>query len=331
MNLGSPDSTGTADVRRYLNEFLMDGRVIDSPYLSRLLLVKGIITPFRAPKSAEAYRSVWTKEGSPLVVITRQQKEALQQVMSEPVVIAMRYGNPSMKAAYEELLRIAPQVEEVVLLPLYPHYAMSSYETAVEHAREVHKDSSYKFNISFVPPFYNHPAFIKALADSIRPYLSNTTHFLFSYHSIPERHIHKSDITGGHCLRSADCCTTPSPAFNFCYRHQCFVTTQLVVEALGLPADRYSVSFQSKLGRSEWLKPATTMRMDQLPQEGVKDLAVICPAFVSDCLETLEEIAIREKENFMKAGGTSFVYIPCVNTQQQWISAMRELIMETLA
>lgn len=326
MNLGSPDSTSVGDVRTYLNEFLMDGRVIDSPYLWRAILVKGIITPFRAPKSAEAYESIWTKDGSPLVHITRQQQQQLQQIIDEPIAIAMRYGNPNMASAYDELRTQYPDMEEVILLPLYPHYAMSSYETAVEHAREVHKKGKYPFRISFVPPYYNDPAYIAAMADSIRPYWDGKSHLLFSYHSIPERHIIKSDVTGSHCLRSADCCTTNSEAHKYCYRHQCYATTQLIVDLMGIPADQYSVSFQSKLGRSEWLKPATTARMEQMPGEGIKDLLVVCPSFVSDCLETLEEIAIREKENFIKAGGQSYTFIPCMNTQPSWINAMAHLL-----
>ena len=327
MNLGSPDSTKVKDVRKYLNEFLMDERVIDSPYLVRSMLVKGIITPFRAPKSAEAYESIWTKDGSPLVSITMQLRAAVEKDMNEPVEVAMRYGNPNMKAAYDALLKKHPQLEEVVLVPLYPHYAMSSYETAVEHAQKVHKAEKYPFSIRVVPPFYNDANYIEALAESMRPYLANSKgHLLFSYHSIPERHIQKSDITGSHCLRSPNCCEMPSEAHKYCYRHQCFVTTKLVTEYLGIPKEQYSVSFQSKLGRSEWLKPSTTLRMMEMPQEGIKELTVVCPSFVSDCLETLEEIAIREKENFIEAGGESYNFIPCMNVQPRWVKAVGQLI-----
>ena len=327
MNLGSPDSTSVKDVRNYLKEFLMDARVIDSPYLIRTILVKGIITPFRAPKSAEAYEAIWTKEGSPLVVITKHLKEALQKEITEPVEVSMRYGNPTMKNAYDNLQAKYPALEEVVLVPLYPHYAMSSYETAVAHAENIHKKGKYPFRISVVKPFYNDSGYIAALAESIKPYLANNPgHLLFSYHSIPERHIHKSDVTGNHCLKTANCCETPSPAHAHCYRHQCFVTTKLVTEYLGLTKDKYSVSFQSKLGRSEWLKPSTTLRMEEMPKEGIKNLLVVSPAFVSDCLETLEELAIREKENFLKAGGESFTFIPCMNTNPAWVKALADLV-----
>jgi len=329
MNLGSPDSTEVKDVKRYLDEFLMDERVIDSPWLLRTILVKGIITPFRSAKSAEAYKEIWTKDGSPLVHITRQLRDEFSKTTDAPVVIAMRYGNPGIAYAYEELLRIAPGVEEVVLLPLYPHYAMSSFETAVVQAQEIHKKRGYGFSIKVVQPFYGHPAYIAAMAESMRPYVEgNNHHILFSYHSIPEKHIHLRDSTGSHCLRSGNCCTTASPSHSVCYRHHCYETTRLVAAALGLPAERYSVAFQSKLGRAEWLKPATTTRMEQMPAEGIKDLIVVCPSFVSDCLETLEEIAIREKENFMNAGGQSYTYIPCMNIQPRWVEAVGTLVSE---
>jgi ferrochelatase len=327
MNLGSPDSVQVKDVRKYLQEFLMDERVIDTPYLWRYVLVKGIITPFRAPKSAEAYAAIWGKEGSPLVAITMRQQKALQALIPEPVEVAMRYGNPKMKAAYDTLAAKYPALEEVVLLPMYPHYAMSSYETAVVQAETVHRKGKYPFGIKIVPPFYNDPGYISALAESIRPYLRPGGHLLFSYHSIPERHIMKSDVTGNHCLKSADCCQTASPAHKHCYRHQCFATMQLVTALLGMEVGSYSISFQSKLGRSEWLKPSTTLRMEQMPKEGIKNLAVVCPSFVADCLETLEEIDIRERDNFIKAGGESFTFVPCMNVQERWVEAMKNLVV----
>lgn len=202
MNLGSPDSTSVKDVRKYLKEFLMDERVIDIPYLARFFLINGIIVPFRAPKSAEAYSTIWTKEGSPLVVLTKQLQQALQAKIDEPVAIAMRYGNPTPKAAFDELQKNNPDLEEVLAIPLYPHYAMSSFETAVESAKEVYNKNKYGFKLTFFPPFYNEPNYITALAENIRPYLQKEhDHILFSYHGIPGRHIRKSDTTGNHCLK----------------------------------------------------------------------------------------------------------------------------------
>ncbi len=329
MNLGSPDSTATADVKKYLNQFLMDERVIDIPYLLRLLLIKGIIVPTRAPKSAEAYKTIWTDKGSPLVETTRQLQHALQQQVDIPVEIAMRYGNPTAKDGFDNLLKRQPGLQEVIAVPLYPHYAMSSYETAVEHAKEIHKKNNYSFSLEFVKPYYNNADYINALAERMRPYTNKEyDHILFSYHGVPQRHIRKSDITGCHCLKTENCCEVASPAHDFCYRHQCFTTTNLVTEKLGIPKNKFSISFQSRLGKG-WLEPFTDIRLEQMPKEGIKKLLIICPAFVSDCLETLEEIEMRGRESFMEAGGESYEMIPCLNVEPLWVGALKGMIRES--
>ena len=323
MNLGSPDSTRVPDVRRYLNEFLMDERVIDKPWLLRALLVRGIIVPFRAPKSAEAYKSIWTAEGSPLIVISNQLRAALEKEIGEPVAIAMRYGNPSPKAAFDGLIEKYPDLEEVVAIPMYPHYAMSSYETAVEYAKEQYKKGGYPFRLTMIDPYYRDEDYIEALAESMRPYLQEEfDQVLFSYHGVPERHIYKGDVTGSHCLKKEGCCDQPSPAHEFCYRHQCWTTTKLVTERLGIPGEKWGFSFQSRLGRDPWLQPYTAARLAELPGEGVKKVVVACPAFVSDCLETLEEIAGEGKDIFLHAGGEKFTMIPCLNVHPLWVKAL---------
>jgi len=328
MNLGSPDSTDVKDVRKYLKEFLMDERVIDVPYAVRFILINGIIVPFRAPKSAEAYKSVWTKEGSPLVSFTKQLQKALQLKVSQPVEVAMRYGNPTPQQAFDNLQKNNPDLEEVLAIPLYPHYAMSSFETAVESAKEVHQKNNYPFKLDFLKPFYNEPHYINALAENIRPYLQNQhDHILFSYHGVPGRHIRKSDTTGSHCLATPNCCDVASPAHAHCYRHQVFTTTRLVMEKLNIPTDQYSISFQSRLGKG-WLQPFTDIRLLKMPKEGIKKLLILCPAFVSDCLETLEEIDMRGKEEFLKAGGETFTMIPCLNTNAQWVDVIKNWVNE---
>lgn len=329
MNLGSPDSTAVSDVRKYLHEFLMDKRVIDYPWLFRKLLVDGVIVRTRAPKSAEAYKSIWWKEGSPLIVLTKKLQSALQEQLPIPVEIAMRYGNPDMKSAYDRLYKDNPDLEEVLLVPLYPHYAMSSYETAVVHAVQEHARGKYPFGIHILQPYYNDPAYIDALASSVKPFLAEPyDHMLFSYHGVPERHILKGDITGTHCLKSADCCSVDSPAHAKCYRHQVLETTRLTAEKLGLAAGKYSVTFQSRLGRDKWLEPYTAATLETLPAKGIKRLVMACPAFVSDCLETLEEIAVEGKKSFLDAGGESFTVIPCLNTDAQWINALTGWVSE---
>jgi ferrochelatase len=265
-----------------------------------------------------------------LIVHTVHLQKALQSRIEEPVEIAMRYGNPTPGDAYEALLRKLPDLKEVIVLPLYPHYAMSSYETAVEYMKEVYNKKKYSFKLSFIPPFYNEENYLNALAENIRPYLAQKhDHILFSYHGIPERHIRKSDVTGCHCLQSENCCETPSPAHEFCYRHQVKTTTKLVTEKLGIPKDKYSISFQSRLGKG-WLTPFTDFRLAEMPKEGIKNLLILCPAFVSDCLETLEEIAMRGKEIFMLAGGESFTMIPCLNTHPLWVDAVEGYMRERI-
>jgi ferrochelatase len=328
MNLGSPDSTQVKDVKKYLNEFLMDGRVIDYPYLFRLLLVRGIIVPFRAAKSSKAYQTIWTKDGSPLIIFTKQLQKTLQERLAESVEIAMRYGNPSMESAYNKLLEKNSDLDEAILIPMYPHYAMSSYETAVEHAKNIHRKKKYPFKINFIKPFYNEPDYINALAENIKPFLQNEyDHILFSYHGVPERHIYKSDITKEHCLKVESCCAVDSLAHKQCYRHQCLRTMNLVTQKLTIPREKFSYSFQSRLGKG-WLQPFTDIRLEEMPKEGIKKLLIICPAFVSDCLETLEEIAERGKEAFLHAGGESFIMIPCLNVQPAWVQTINKWVKE---
>ncbi len=331
MNLGSPDSTSRRDLRKYLHQFLMDKRVMDYPYLKRRFLVDALIIPFRASKSAAAYQTIWWEEGSPLIVLTRKLREALGRVLPVPIAIAMRYGHPSTEGGFESLLAEAPSLEEVILFPLYPHYAMSSYETAVALAREVWRRRKYRFSIRTVAPFFDHPAYITALSESIRPFLDQDfDQLLFSYHGLPERHLRKTDPTHAHCLASPDCCQVDSPAHARCYRHQVITTTRLVTGQLGIPKGKTGLSFQSRLGRDPWLEPSTVRRLAELPAEGVKRLLVVCPAFVSDCLETLEEIAEEGKHTFMAAGGNSFQLIPCMNTHPSWVNAIPEILRTLL-
>jgi len=258
--------------------------------------------------------------------LSQQLQQAIQQQLQDPVVLAMRYGKPSPRTAYEELIQKVPGLEEVVLLPLYPHYAMSSYETAVEYAREIHRKKKYAFRLTVIEPFYNNPDYLDALSASLRPHLQQEyDHVLFSYHGIPERHILKSDVTGKHCLQSNDCCEVSSEAHHRCYRHQCLDTTRKVSERLSIPTGKYSFSFQSRLGKDPWLEPYTVVRLEQMPKEGIKKLVILCPAFVSDCLETLEEMGIEGREVFLHAGGESFTQVPCLNIHPLWVKAAAKL------
>ncbi len=329
MNLGSPDSTSVRDVKKYLNEFLMDERVIDIPAWIRKILVKGIIVPFRSPKSAKAYQSIWTPEGSPLINLTYQLKEAVHAFTQIPVEVCMRYGNPTPQQTFDSIQKKYPTCNEVILFPLYPHYAMSSYETAVVYAQQVHHQQQYNFKLTTIPVFYEHPAYIHALSKSIEPYLKNNyDQIIFSYHGIPERHVKKTDTTKCHCLQQNNCCGTSSQAHTTCYRHQVFTTTAAVVSTLNIPYGKYQTTFQSRLGSDAWLKPYTADTLQQLPKKGIKKLIIVCPAFVSDCLETIEEIGEEGKEIFLEAGGESYTVIPCLNTKPLWIKAINTIINE---
>lgn len=322
VNLGSPDSPSVPDVRRYLNEFLMDGRVIDVAWPIRRFVV-GMILIKRPHESGEAYEKIWTKDGSPLVVSSRNVQKLLQARVSVPVELAMRYQNPSIESAVKKLADKG--VTETLLIPLFPHYAMSSYETAVVRVEEVAKKLAPQMKLTVQPPYYDHPDYIEALVASAKDYLKDYDHLLFSYHGIPERHLHKSDPTGCHCLKVENCCEVASPAHATCYRAQCFATTREFVRLAGVPKEKYSVSFQSRLGKDPWLKPYTDYELARLPNEGKKRMLVICPAFVSDCLETIEEIGMRGCEEFMAGNGKEFTRIPCMNEHPAWVAALEKM------
>jgi protoporphyrin/coproporphyrin ferrochelatase len=323
LNLGSPDSPSPADVRRYLAEFLMDGRVLDVPWLIRFFVVHLGILPSRSHLSAEAYGKIWTPEGSPLVVMGRRVQAGLQPRVNLPVELAMCYRHPGIDAALERLRDQG--VTELLLIPLFPHYAMSSYETAVVRAKERLVAVAPGMTLRVQPPFYDDPDYIRAMAGHAENFLRQEyDHLLFSFHGLPERHLRKSDPTGRHCLASPDCCNTPSAAHATCYRAQCFKTVASFVKLAGVT--KYSVAFQSRLGREPWLKPYTDELLASLPSTGVRRLLVICPSFVADCLETLEEIGIRGRRTFLDAGGTDLTLLPCLNDHPLWLDALEKMV-----
>lgn len=325
VNLGSPDSPSVSDVRKYLREFLMDGRVLDAPYPIRFGVVHLAILPSRPKLSAEAYQKIWLKEGSPLVVTSKRVQGELQKQVRVPVELAMRYQSPSVETAVCNL--VAQNVDELLLIPLFPHYAMSSFETAVEHVKRVLAREAAHISLTVKPPYYDDPDYIAALVASAKVFPhENYDHFLFSFHGIPERHLRKSDPTGCHCLAVKDCCFTPNSAHATCYRAQCFKTVQAFVRQAGVPAGKHSVAFQSRLGRDPWLTPYTDKELERFASIGVKRLLVICPAFVSDCLETIEEIGIRGRESFLHSGGKQLDLIPCLNEHPLWLAALKKWV-----
>lgn len=318
LNLGSPDSTKVPDVRRYLREFLSDPRVLDVNPILRAIVLNLFILPFRPRKSAAAYSTVWTEEGSPLIVTSKKQRDLLAAKVDVPVHLAMRYGQPAVPDVMKRI--VADGTEELFLVPLYPHYAMSSYETAVVQAMDEVAKQKPEMKVTLLQPYYNDPEYIGALADATAPHLEHGYDALvFSYHGVPERHLRKSDPSHAHCLTVPDCCHCANPAHATCYRHQCVRTMELLVERLGIPKEKTVLAFQSRLGRDPWLTPQTDVTVERLGKEGKKKILVICPSFVTDCLETLEEIAEGCKETFEEAGGEHLELIPCLNENPKWI------------
>ena len=321
VNLGSPESTSVSDVRRYLAEFLGDERVLDAPRQPlRWLLLHGVILRTRPAKSAHAYASIWTPEGSPLIATSRRVQQKLAAVLGPeaPVALAMRYGRPSIASAIAELA--AAGIEDLLVVPQYPHYAMSSWETVVVKVREEVARLAPTLRVKTVLPFFADPDYIEALHATIQPALIRPfDHFLFSYHGLPVRHLRKADSSRAYCTVVPDCCHCDSPVQATCYKAQITRTTELLARRAGLDPARYSISFQSRLVGEPWIEPYTDHELKRLPAAGCKRLLVITPAFTADCLETLEEIRITGRQTFLQAGGESFEHIPCLNDHPAYI------------
>jgi ferrochelatase len=328
LNLGSPASAAVPDVKLYLREFLGDERVIDRPAQPwRSLLVNGLIIPRRAANSAHAYSRIWTKEGSPLVVTSERTRAALQPRCDLTIGLAMNYGQPSIARVLREF--VAAGVDQVLLFPQYPHYAMSSWETVVAKVYREAAALAPAMKFTCVQPYFADDDYIEALVASARPYLAQPhDHLLFSYHGIPVRHLTKADSSHAHCQVVPDCCNTCSPAHATCYKAQITRTTRLFAQKAGLDPAKWSISFQSRLVGEPWLRPYTDFEFKRLAADGRKRLLVITPAFVTDCLETLEEIRLAGADNFKSAGGDSFTHIPCLNDQPVWIDFLAKRVRE---
>lgn len=328
INLGTPEHPTPEGVRTYLRQFLWDPRVIDLPTVPRWLLLNLLILPFRPRKSAEAYRQIWTEEGSPLLVNATALQAQVQAEMGldVPVELGMRYGAPSIADALERLR--LQGIDRLVVLPLFPQYASSTSGTALAEVYRVLGSWWNMPSVRVVEPFFDHAGFIRAFGSVAEPALGAFApdHVLFSFHGLPERHVKRGDDSGAHCLAQAGCCDRLTPSNQGCYRAQCFATARALARALDLPADRHSVSFQSRLGRTPWIRPYTDEVLAELAARGVKRLAVICPAFTADCLETLEEIGLRAREAFRGHGGEDLVLVPSLNAHPSWVEAVVDLL-----
>jgi ferrochelatase len=328
VNLGTPDAPRPPEVRRYLREFLSDPRVLDMPGAARWLLLHCVILPTRPRKSAEAYEKVWTDAGSPLLIHSEALAARVQDQQGDiPVALGMRYGNPGIAPALDEL--IAAGVRRIVVLPLFPQYSEAATGSALVRVRELAAARSEELTLVEVKDFYAHPGFSDAWRSVAAQRLERFApeHVLLSYHGLPERQVTKADAHG-HCLTSPECCEAAGAAVRGCYRAQCFATTRRLVEALGLDPTRTSTSFQSRLGRTPWILPHTDAVLPELHAAGVRRLAILCPAFVSDCLETLEEIGMQARDQWLGLGGEAFELLPCPTAPPAWARAVAQIAQE---
>ncbi len=327
VNLGTPDSPSVADVRKYLREFLMDGRVIDIPFFSRWLLVNGIIAPFRAPKSAKVYAKLWTDRGSPLMFHGTDVRDKLQKLLGDEfeVVLGMRYQNPSIKSALEILKTV--NVTSIIVIPLFPQYASATTGSVHEAVMKVISKWQNIPETQFISQYPDHPKMIRAFAKKGKKYLSEHSwdHVLFSYHGLPERQIHKASVDE-YCRINYQCCSVYHSKNRFCYRAQCFQTSRKLADALGLKEGDYSVVFQSRLGKDPWIQPYAEDEIKRLAGEGKKSILVFCPSFVADCLETTIEVGEEFKEVFLEHGGEKWQLVESLNSEELWIDCLSEMV-----
>lgn len=327
LNLGTPDNTDVPSVRRYLRQFLMDPFVLDIPFLFRWVLVNIIIVPFRAPKSAEAYKLIW-KGDSPLRSFSQSLVHKLSELYegSAKVFLAMRYGQPSTRLMAKEI--VDGEFTSVSVFPAYPQYALSSTETGFDLIRRELSRAGYKGELSLLTDYYEHPLFLDAVAEKMRTSLEQMKpdFILFSYHGLPQRHLTKINPT---CAGGGACCNVSNEGNRMCYRRQAFATTRGLVKRLNLQPSQYTVAFQSRLGKG-WIEPFTDVVLEELPKKGIKRVAVVCPSFTVDCLETLEEIAIRGRESFIEAGGEELQLIPCLNDSDLWAKNLKSIVETSL-
>ncbi len=329
VNLGTPDAPRPREVRRYLREFLSDPRVMDVPALTRFLVLELLILPRRPRASAAAYARIWGPEGSPLLVHGRALTEKVQARLGDAVQVelAMRYGNPSIASALDRFERAG--VSRLVVFPLYPQYSSAATGSTIEHVLRLAGGRWNTPYLQVVPPFYDHPAYLEARAEVARPFLAPLPERVFmSFHGLPERQIRKSDPTGGHCLARPDCCAEVGARNRSCYRAQCHAAARLLAGRLAIPAERVVVCFQSRLGRTPWLTPQTDEVLAAEARRGVRR-AVIIPAFVADCLETLEELSIRGAEIWRENGGETLTVVPAVNAGDRFAEAVIEIAAES--
>ena len=325
INLGSPKDLSKKSVRQYLRVFLSDDNVVDLPKFFQQFILRLFILPFRPKNTLEAYEKIWTKEGSPLIISTESIANKLTEKTGWNVEYAMRYEEPSIEKALHKFKK--NEINKIYVISLYPHNAMATTVTTELETRNVAMNVSNDFELIFTKPFFDNEEYINAMVNSIRPYVENKSYdkIIFSYHGIPKRQAKKTDETGEHCFSTSNCCEIENDGSKDCYRSHTRIASDLTAKKLGLKDDQWEIAYQSRIGPG-WLTPFTDKRLAKLPEEGKDNIAILCPSFISDCLETLEEIDIRGRETFLKAGGKNMTYIPCLNDSEDTINLLENLV-----
>ena len=325
INLGSPKELSKKSVRQYLRIFLSDDNVVDLPKFFQQFILRLFILPFRPKNTLEAYEKIWTKEGSPLIISTESIANKLTEKTGWNVEYAMRYEEPSIEKALHKFKK--NEINKIYVISLYPHNAMATTVTTELETRNVAMNVSNDFELIFTKPFFDNEEYINAMVNSIRPYVENKSYdkIIFSYHGIPKRQAKKTDETGEHCFSTSNCCEIENDGSKDCYRSHTRIASDLTAKKLGLKDDQWEIAYQSRIGPG-WLTPFTDKRLAKLPEEGKDNIAILCPSFISDCLETLEEIDIRGRETFLKAGGKNMTYIPCLNDSEDTINLLENLV-----
>jgi len=325
INLGSPKELSKKSVRQYLRVFLSDDNVVDLPKFFQQFILRLFILPFRPKNTLEAYEKIWTKEGSPLIISTESIANKLTEKTGWNVEYAMRYEEPSIEKALNKFKE--NEINKIYVISLYPHNAMATTVTTELETRNVAMNISNDFELIFTKPFFDNEEYINAMVNSIRPYVENKSYdkIIFSYHGIPKRQARKTDQTGEHCFSTSNCCEVKNDGSKDCYRSHTRIASDLTAKKLGLEDDQWEIAYQSRIGPG-WLTPFTDKRLAKLPEEGKDNIAILCPSFISDCLETLEEIDIRGRETFLKAGGKKMTYIPCLNDSEDTINLLENLV-----
>jgi ferrochelatase len=327
VNLGTPDDPSRGAVYRYLKQFLMDGRVVDYPWLPRTLLVNGIIAPFRSGSSAKLYKMLWTENGSPLKYYGEVVARGVADLLGEEYVVelAMRYQNPSISSALKKLMD--QQVSEIIVFPMFPQYASATTGSVHEEVMRLLAKEETIPNVKLINSYFDNEAIISIFAENARQFdLDSYDHIMFSYHGLPQRQLRKADSTNNHCTKKEGCCQQLTLVNQFCYSAQCHATTRAIAGKLNLNPDRYTTTFQSRLGPEEWAKPYTSKVIEEQAEKGAKRLLVFSPAFVADCLETIIEIGTEYQEEFEEMGGEKVDLVPSLNDDPRWIKAVAEIV-----